>query len=125
MTLNGKKEKASKSKVKARYLMPTENGILYTPTGELWEYPIFVGEQVVYPIGPEPLRIEFLHEGKGWVFIFYDKKLGMVAKAKIPRRQATYVLQEILSRKGQIPKDGLINRDLLDKILGSSKIYTL
>lgn len=122
MTLEGKKKKKSRKKYKPQYIVATERGLLYTPTGELWEYPLFVGEKTIYQIGPEPLKIEFLHEGKGWVFIFYDRKLGMVAKAKIPRRYAKYILQEIISRKGQIPPGGFIDEKLLNDILGSSSV---
>jgi len=120
---NGQKEsKKSTKQFKPKFLITTEKGIRYIPTGELWEYPLFVGKTVVHNIGPEELKIEFLHEGKGYVFIFYDENLGMVAKARIDRRHAYYILQELISRRGQVPVKGMINDKKIREILQTAKM---
>jgi len=122
VTLGKKKIPRTVKKYKPKLIVPTEKGIIYVPTGELWEYPIFAGKTIVHNIGTEPLLTEFLSEGKNWVFVSYDRKLGMVAKARLPSRHAYYVLQELISRRGKVPLGGLIDGKKLNEILATSKM---
>lgn len=122
MTLGKKKIRKTPKKFVPRLIIPTEKGLKYIPTGRLFEYPIFIGDVVVHTIGVQPLLVEFKSEGKNYVFVFYDKKLGMVAKARIPRRHSYYIIQELISRKGKVPLDGLINRKKIEEILETSNM---
>ena len=106
MTLSGKKSgsKSSSKKFKPRQLIYTDKGIKYLPTGEIWEYPIFIGTTKIYSLGSKPLSVEFKKSGKFFYFVFYDSRLGMVAKSRVHGRYVNYIIQEIVSRKGKIPK---------------------
>ena len=125
MTLSGKRKTSSKpKKFRVSLLEATDEGLTYLPgqTGEIkWKYPIYIGQLVVHSLSPYPLKVEFIKEGKSYYFVFYEPKLGMVAKAKIHGKHATYILRELVSRKGKVPQGGFIAVDKLDKILTDSR----
>lgn len=126
MTIKSKRELGRKPKrFKVSLLTASPEGLTYLPgqPGEIkWKYPIYIGEMKVHMLSPLPMKVEFIREGKYYYFIFYDPKLGMVAKAKIPRRHANYILRELVSRKGNVPKGGLIDKGKLDMIMTESSM---
>jgi hypothetical protein len=130
MTLVGKREEKSTAekksgKVKVSLIAAGETGLTYKPgqSGEVkMPYPLIVGEMVVYSIGPDPLQVEFIKEGKFYYFVFYDHRLGMVAKSRIQPYHANYVLRELISRRGNIPTGGLINVDKLNEIFQTGRL---
>lgn len=120
MTLQGKSGKRIGSTERIIY---TDEGIKDIISGAEIKYPCFIGEVKIPNLSPEPLLVEFIKEGKHFFFILYDKRLGMIAKARMNYSQGLYVMREAMSKKGNIPKDGIISDEDIKKILFKSGGY--
>lgn len=83
-------------------------------------YPIFLGTEYVQGISETyPVKMEFVKEGKFYYVVFYDPKLGMVGKARIPTVHAVHIIEERISKKKAV------GRKEIEKILlhSRTKIY--
>ena len=68
-------------------------------------YPIFLGTEHIQGISTDyPVQMEFVKEGKFYYIIFYDPKLGMVAKSRIFSVHANYLINERISKKRAVSK---------------------
>lgn len=106
--------------MKVSLLEADDRGLVYKPgqPDEIrWRYPIFIGYMHIPTLSPDKLKVEFLRDGKYFYLIFYDKKYGMVARARLKRPNANYIIRALVSNKGHIPVNGLIDTNTLDTIL--------
>lgn len=68
-------------------------------------YPIFLGTENIRGISEKyPVKMEFVKEGKFYYIIFYDPKLGMVAKTRILSVHANNLINERISKKKAVSK---------------------
>ena len=121
MTLKGRKKE---QKLKISLFESLDDGIYYkrgTLEARRYLYPIFVGYSTIPKIGPEPLWTEFVKEGKKYKFVFYDSKLGMVAKVNVPKLHVKYIIAELLSKKGEVPPKGRLTPERTGTILNLNK----
>lgn len=80
-------------------------------------YPIFMGTEYIQGISVNyPVKMEFTKEGKFHYAIFYDPKLGMIGKARLPTVHVNYLIEE------RISKNKAVTRKEIERILRDSKI---
>jgi len=119
VTIKAQPSKRSK-KVRVSLIETDRRGLVYKPgqPDEIrWDYPLFIGHMTIPTLSKDPLKVEFLKDGKFFYLIFYDKKYGMVARARLKRQDANYILRALISKKGHVPAGGLIDTETLNKIL--------
>lgn len=80
-------------------------------------YPIFMGTEYVQGISADhPVKMEFTKEGKFHYVVFYDPKLGMVGKARLPTVHVNYLIEE------RISKNKAVSKKEIERILRDTRI---
>jgi len=88
------------------------------PDEKFWPYPIFLGNKTHIPsLSPEPLRVEFKRRGKIYLFMFYHPKKGLVGYSKVSGHHRTYIMRELISRKGNVKRGGEVDINFIGTIL--------
>ena len=116
----GSKVDLSKKKIKISLITAMSDG-LYFKYGQKdqirWPYPIFLDNAVyISSLSPDPLRVEFMKRGKKYYFLFYHKKKGMIGRAEVGGDNRTYIVKELLSRRGNVKIGGEVSADFIGTV---------
>lgn len=83
-------------------------------------YPIFLGTEYIQGMSVNyPVKIEYVKEGKFHYIVFYDPKLGMIGKSRIPTVHANYLIREIISKHKNVSRKKI--QEIFD--CSTTKIY--
>ena len=113
MTLGKKKKGKSAKSLKQPGMALMKDGLhdMSKPGHPLVaRYPLFLGTENIRGVSVDyPVKIEFVKEGKFYFIIFYDPKLGMIAKSRIPTAHANYLIAERIAKNKATTKKEIEN----------------
>lgn len=118
LTKKGKDMKKD-DKVTVSKVIADEEGIKYPPLGITFDYPIYLGKVKIPSLSSRPVVVELVSKGRKYYTHYYDERYGLIAKAELPYRHTSYILNEMIERElsgDKLPKNGFIDEDKLMEI---------